>query len=414
MTDTIQIYIDHAGETHLVGRCRYVAKHRGQSSVFEYADEWLNNPGSFALDPANLPLDGGQIYTTSDKSALPGVLRDTAPDRWGQQLVKRAFRKAGEERALSEIDYLLAITDQTRIGALRYKRENEDNFDHDIGHYNVPPLLQLPALINAADAVQSNTETAEDLRLLLNEGSPLGGARPKSAVVDNDGTLAIAKFSKPDDDRSIPHGEVLAMTLATKAGVNASAARLLEVDGRPVALITRFDRRDGQRIPFMSAMSLLGLNDGEEATYTDIAESIRMYSSEPTKDLHELWRRIVFGVLIGNLDDHLRNHGFLYDKNDKWRLSPAYDLNPIPLEEKARELTTWISEEGPDANLDLARRAAPYFALKAERAEAIIIEVSAALKGWQNTAHQLGMSAADIAVYATAIQNKANKGDRFI
>jgi serine/threonine-protein kinase HipA len=414
VTDTIQIYIDHAGETHLVGRCRYVAKHRGQSSVFEYADEWLNNPGSFALDPANLPLDGGQIYTTSDKSALPGVLRDTAPDRWGQQLVKRAFRKAGEERALSEIDYLLAITDQTRIGALRYKRENEDNFDHDIGHYNVPPLLQLPALINAADAVQSNTETAEDLRLLLNEGSPLGGARPKSAVVDNDGTLAIAKFSKPDDDRSIPHGEVLAMTLATKAGVNASAARLLEVDGRPVALITRFDRRDGQRIPFMSAMSLLGLNDGEEATYTDIAESIRMYSSEPTKDLHELWRRIVFGVLIGNLDDHLRNHGFLYDKNDKWRLSPAYDLNPIPLEEKARELTTWISEEGPDANLDLARRAAPYFALKAERAEAIIIEVSAALKGWQNTAHQLGMSAADIAVYATAIQNKANKGDRFI
>jgi serine/threonine-protein kinase HipA len=414
VTDTIQIYIDHAGETHLVGRCRYVAKHRGQSSVFEYADEWLNNPGSFALDPANLPLDGGQIYTTSDKSALPGVLRDTAPDRWGQQLVKRAFRKAGEERALSEIDYLLAITDQTRIGALRYKRENEDNFDHDIGHYNVPPLLQLPALINAADAVQSNTETAEDLRLLLNEGSPLGGARPKSAAVDNDGTLAIAKFSKPDDDRSIPHGEVLAMTLATKAGVNASAARLLEVDGRPVALITRFDRRDGQRIPFMSAMSLLGLNDGEEATYTDIAESIRMYSSEPTKDLHELWRRIVFGVLIGNLDDHLRNHGFLYDKNDKWRLSPAYDLNPIPLEEKARELTTWISEEGPDANLDLARRAAPYFALKAERAEAIIIEVSAALKGWQNTAHQLGMSAADIAVYATAIQNKANKGDRFI
>jgi serine/threonine-protein kinase HipA len=197
------------------------------------------------------------------------------------------------------------------------------------------------------------------------------------------------------------------MTLAAKAGLNVSAARLQDVAGRPVALITRFDRRDGQRIPFMSAMSLLGLNDGEEATYTDIAESIRTYSSEPTEDLHELWRRIVFGVLIGNLDDHLRNHGFLYDKDDKWRLSPAYDLNPVPLEEKARELTTWISEEGPDADLDFARRAAPYFALKAERAEAIIIEVSAALKGWQNTARQLGMSAADIAVYATAIQSDA-------
>jgi len=404
MTDTLEVYVDHAGETHLVGQCRYLAKRHGQSSVFEYVDEWLDNPGAFALDPANLPLDGGQIYTRSDKSALPGALRDTAPDRWGQQLIKRAFRKAGEERVLSEVDYLLAITDQTRIGALRYKRASEDSFDHDIGRYRVPPLIQLPALMNAADAVQANTETAEDLRLLLNEGSPLGGARPKSAVMDNDGSLAIAKFPKPDDDRSIPHGEVLAMQLAAKAGLNVSAARLQDVAGRPVALITRFDRRGSQRVPFLSAMSLLGLNDGDEATYTDIAECIRMYSSEPTADLHELWRRIVFGVLIGNLDDHLRNHGFLYDRDDRWRLSPAYDLNPVPLVEKARELTTWISEEGPDADLDIARRAAPFFALKGDQAEAIIVEVSAALKGWQNTARQLGMNSADIAVYATAIQ----------
>lgn len=381
-----------------------MAKRRGQSSVFEYAQEWLDKPYAFALDPANLPLDGGQMYTTSDKSALPGALRDTAPDRWGQQLIKRAFRKAGEERTLSEIDYLLAITDQTRIGALRYKRANEDSFDHDIGHYRVPPLIQLPALMNAADAVHRNTETAEDLKLLLNEGSPLGGARPKSAVVDNDGTLAIAKFPKPDDDRSIPHGEVLAMKLAARAGLNVSAVRLQDVAGRPVALITRFDRRDGQRIPFLSAMSLLGLNDGDEATYTDIAECIRMYSSAPTTDLHELWRRIVFGVLIGNLDDHLRNHGFLYDQKDTWRLSPAYDLNPVPLVEKARELATWISDEGPDADLDIARRAAPYFALKNDQAEAMIAEVFDALKGWRNIARQLGMSSADIAVYGTAIR----------
>lgn len=405
MTDNLDIYIDLNDTINLVGRCRYVAKHRGQSSVFEYADEWLNNPDSFALDPANLPLEGRQFYTSSSKSALPGALRDTAPDRWGQQLIKRAFRKSGEERTLSEIDYLLAITDQTRIGALRYKRENEESFNHDIGPYRIPPLIQLPALINAADAVQTNTETAEDLKLLLNEGSPLGGARPKSAVMDNNGTLAIAKFPKLDDDRSIPHGEVLAMKLAAKAGLNAADAKLQDVAGRPVALITRFDRKDGQRIPFLSAMSLLGLNDGDEATYTDIAECIRMYSSEPITDLHELWRRIVFNVLIGNLDDHLRNHGFLYDQNEKWRLSPAYDLNPVPIEEKARELTTWISEEGPDADIDIARRAAPFFALKDEQAEAIIKEIYAALKGWQNIARQLGMSSADIAVYATAIES---------
>ena len=403
MTDIIEIYIDHAGETRLVGRCRYVAKRRGQSSVFEYADEWLGYVDAFALDPANLPLEARQIYTSSEKSALPGALRDTAPDRWGQQLIKRAFRKAGEERSLSEIDYLLAINDRTRIGALRYKREGEETFDHDIGHYRVPPLIQLPALVNAADAVQANSETADDLKLLLNEGSPLGGARPKSAVVDNDGTLAIAKFPKPDDDRSIPHGEVLAMTLAGRASINVAATRQQDVAGRPVSLITRFDRDGDQRIPFLSAMSLLGLNDGDSATYTDIAEVIRMYSSAPTEDLHELFRRIVFSVMVGNLDDHLRNHGFLYDQDNKWRLSPAYDLNPVPLAEKTRELTTWISEEGPEADLELARRAAPFFALRADQAETIIEDVAAALKGWPNTARQLGMSTADIATYATAI-----------
>lgn len=405
MTDTIEVHIDQGGATRLVGRCRYVAKRNSRSAVFEYADGWLDSPDAFALDPANLPLDGGQIYTTSNQSALPGALRDSAPDRWGQQLIRRAFRKSGINRTLSEIDYLLALTDQTRIGALRFKREGEHSFDHDVGRHRVPPLIQLPALIDAADAVQTNTETAEDLKLLLNEGSPLGGARPKSAVIDNDGTLAIAKFPKTDDVRSITHGEVLAMTLAAKAGINAARARLQDVAGRPVALISRFDRQDGTRLPFLSAMSLLGLNDGDEATYTDIAECIRMYSSEPTKDLHELWRRIVFNVLIGNLDDHLRNHGFLYDSENKWRLSPAYDLNPVPLEEKVRELTTWISDEGPEADLNIACRAAPFFALKDEQAQAIIAEVSAALKGWQNTARQLGMDTEDVAVYSTAIQS---------
>jgi serine/threonine-protein kinase HipA len=405
VTNTVEIYIDQGDETVPLGICRYVAKRRGQSSVFEYDSRWLERKNAFAVDPQNLPLQTGPIYTSSEKSALPGAMRDSAPDRWGQQLIKRAFRKAGAERALSEIDYLLAMTDLTRIGALRYRREGESDFDHGIGHYRVPPLIQLPALINAADAVQTNTETAQDLKLLLNEGSPLGGARPKSAVVDEDGSLAIAKFPKLDDDRSIPHGEVLAMALARKAGLTVPDVRLLAVAGRPVALIKRFDRRENQRIPFLSAMSLLGLNDGDDATYTDIAESIRMYSSEPIVDLHELWRRVVFNVLIGNLDDHLRNHGFLYDRDDKWRLSPVYDLNPVPLEEKARELTTWISEEGPNADLEQARRAAKFFAVKDEQAEVIIGEVSSALVGWRNSARQLSMNAADIAIYATAIMS---------
>ncbi len=405
MTNTVEVHIDHAGETHLVGGFRSIVKRHGRSSVFEYADDWLGRPDAFSIDPVNLPLDDRRIYTSSSKSALPGALRDTAPDRWGRMLIRRAYRKSKQERALSEIDYLLAINDRTRIGALRYKHEGEDRFDRDMGNHRIPPLVQLPALVDAANAIQTNTETAEDLKLLLNEGSPLGGARPKSAVMDDDGALAIAKFPKADDDRSITSGEVLAMQLAAKAGVNAAPARLVDAAGRSVALIERFDRRDGRRVPFLSAMSLLALGDGEEATYTDIAERIRMHSSEPTADLHELWRRIVFGVLIGNLDDHPRNHGFLHDGDGKWRLSPAYDLNPVPAEERARELSTWISEEGPGADLDIARRAAPFFALDEGRADAVIAEVRAALKGWRDVARRLGMSPADIAVYSTAIRD---------
>lgn len=405
MTGTIEVHIDTPDRTSIVGRFRYVDRRRSRSSAFEYADEWLRGTGAFAIDLENLPLREGAFYTSSDKSALPGALRDAAPDRWGRQLIRRAFSKAGERRTLSEIDYLLGVADHTRIGALRFRREGENSFDHHIGNFRVPPLIQLPALINAADAVQTNTETAKDVNLLLNQGSPLGGARPKSAVEATDGTLAIAKFPKPDDDRSIPHGEVLAMTLARQAGLTVADANLLDVAGRPVALIRRFDRAGSRRIPFLSAMSLLGLNDGDEGTYTDIAETIRMYSSSPTEDLHELWKRVVFNVLIGNLDDHLRNHGFLYDRDDRWRLSPAYDLNPVPLAEKARELTTWISEQGSEANLDLAREATPFFALKKKQAEAIIDEISAALKNWRSTARRLGMNSRDIDIYATAIRS---------
>lgn len=234
MNETVEIHVDHGGETRLVGHCRCLFRPRGQSFVFSYAEDWLNYGGAFALDPANLPLGRNPVYGNSAKSALPGAMRDTAPDRWGQQLIRRAFRKSGEIRSLSEVDYLLAVNDHTRIGALRFRREGEPGFERGPGRYRVPPLIRLPALLNATDAVHGNTETAEDLKLLLNEGSPLGGARPKSAVVEKDGSLAIAKFPKPDDDRSIPHGEILALKLAGRAGVNAAHGRLEIVAGRPL------------------------------------------------------------------------------------------------------------------------------------------------------------------------------------
>ncbi len=403
MNEPLEIHVSISGKTYLVGHFRYIAKVHRQSSVFEYSRSWLSNPLAFALDPANLPLTTSQHYWTSEKTAFPGAIRDCAPDRWGRQLVRRAFQKIGQNRRLSELDYLLAINDYARVGALRFRLDGKTDFDHTIGQRTVPPLVSLPALLNAAIAIQTNTESAEDLRLLLNEGSPLGGARPKSTVIDDLESLAIAKFPKPDDDYSIPHGEILALMLAHKAGINAAKGKLQMVKNQPVALIQRFDRVQKERIPFLSAMSLLGLQDGDRATYTDIAECIRMYSPTPINDLHELWRRIVFSVMISNLDDHLRNHGFLYAGNNQWRLSPAYDLNPMPTYKKSREMTTWISEEGSDADLDLAYRAAPYFALKPDGAKNIVDQVALAVKDWREMAIQLGMSKADIAIYETAI-----------
>ena len=194
--------------------------------------------------------------------------------------------------------------------------------------------------------------------------------------------------------------------LADKAGNNAAKGTLQMVGDLPVALIQRFDRVREERIPFLSAMSLLGLQDGEYATYTDIAECIRMYCITPINDLHELWRRIVFGVMIRNLDDHLCNHGFLYAGNNQWRLSPAFDLNPMPRHKKASEFTTWISEEGPDADLEIAYRAAPYFALKPDAAKSIVAEVALAVKNLCELALRLGISKADMDIYETAISVK--------
>ena len=406
MNRTIKVYIDHDDQTHFVGRC--YCNIRRRSSSFEYAAAWLAQDGAFALDPANLPLVRGQIHTRKEKSGLPGAMRDTAPGRWGQLLIRRALLKAGQQRYVSELDYLFGLDDITRIGALRYKRAHGSVFEIESTGNHIPPLHRLSMLLNAAHAVHLRSDTAGDLRLLLNEGSPLGGARPKSAVLDSDGTLAIAKFPKPNEDRSIPHGEVLALKLAEKAGLNVVSGRLVNVRGLPVALIRRFDRKGTRRIPFLSAMSLLGLDDGDFATYTDIALCVRKFACNPIQDLQELWRRIAFGVMIGNLDDHLRNHGFLHVGGNQWRLAPAYDLNPVPLHAKVRELETWISEEGPEAELDLAFRAAEYFALTHQEAVRIAREVATAVRGWPAVALSLGMSRRDMDIYATSISGSGD------
>ena len=230
--------------------------------------------------------------------------------------------------------------------------------EHDA--LRIPPLLELPRLLSAAERVVAEEDTDEDLRLLFAPGSSLGGARPKASVRLRDGSLAIAKFPRRDDEINTVLWESVALTLATNTGIAVPAARLEDVAGRPVLLLTRFDRNGARRIPFLSAMSMLGARDNETRSYLELVDALRQHGAAPKEDMEALWRRMVFNVLISNTDDHLRNHAFLYEGPNGWRLSPAYDLNPVPTDIKPRMLATAITEDDNTASVDLAFDVAGY------------------------------------------------------
>jgi serine/threonine-protein kinase HipA len=396
---SIEVHIDWQGTTHLVGRLH--AAERNAAVTFEYAREWLARTGSFSIDPTALPLGPSPVHGAS----LFGAMQDCGPDRWGRILIERAVRKQILDRKpYREIDYVLALDDTARIGALRFRTEPAGPFlAANAG--KLPPMVSLAVLLRAADAIHGETETAADLRLLFGAGSPLGGARPKSAVTLNDGRLAMAKFPQPDDMRDIAAGEVLALHLAKQAGINVAESRLITVGGRGVSVITRFDRAGAQRLPFISANTLLGLPHGEPGAYTLLADGIRQFGDDVTGDLRELWRRLVFSLLASNYDDHLRNHGFLMRTAGKWSLSPAYDLNPVPEIERAQMPKTSISEEASDSSIEAALEAAPRFGLKPSAAKAIVREVHAVVADWRKAARKLRIPARTLDAYASAFEH---------
>ena len=265
-------------------------------------------------------------------------------------------------------------------------------------------MVRLGALLRATDAIHRETETADDLRFLLGAGSPLGGARPQAAVSLADHRLAIAKFPKPDDTRDIAAGEILALTLASQAGIQVAEHRLVPVGKQSVAVITRFDRAGQNRIPFISAASVLGLPLGDLGAYTQLADGIRQYGNDVPGDLRELWRRLVFSLLASNYDDHLRNHGFLMREPGRWSLSPAYDLNPVPLMDRAHMRKTAISEDQYEPTVEAALAAAERFGLKPAAAKAILREVFAAVSGWRKTGRHLRLPAATLDAYVSAFE----------
>ena len=409
METDVYVYVDIAGTPHLTGRLWARVRKGRHSATFEYHLGWLENVDRFSLEPA-LTLGPGPFHTPSGKP-LFGAIGDSAPDRWGRVLMRRAERRRAERagktpRTLMEIDYLLMVDDETRQGAIRFARQEGGPFFAEYEAARIPPLIDLPQLLSAAENVVGDTDSDEDLRLLLAPGSSLGGARPKASVRDRDGHLAIAKFPHKDDEINTVLWEAVALRLAAKAGIPVSVWRIEHVLSKPVLLLRRFDRVQGQRIPFLSAMSMLGASDNESRSYLEFVDALRRYGASPKQDMHELWRRIVFNILISNTDDHLRNHAFLYTGPDGWRLAPAYDLNPVPTDIKPRVLTTAIDFDDGSASLDLAMSVVGYFELTEDKAHAIAAEVGKAVTTWREESAKLGLTKAEIDRMASAFEHE--------
>jgi len=396
---SIEVSIDWKGELIFVGKLH--SSERTPTTSFEYAPDWLGRADAFAIDPTSLPLRAGLHYAP----VLFGVFADCGPDRWGRVLIKRSASKGLLTRMLRhDLDFVLALDDNSRIGALRFRTESDSPFLSESSG-KLPPVVQLAALMNAADAVHGESETAADLRFLLGRGSPLGGARPKSAVTLRDGRLAIAKFPKPDDTLDVAAGEVLALTLARAAGISVAEHQLLSVAGKSISVITRFDRKGEHRIPFLSANTILALPQDDPGAYTLLADGIRQFGDEVKKDLWELWRRLVFSLLASNYDDHLRNHGFLMLRAGHWSLSPAYDLNPVPEMERSQTPKTPISEDQVEPTIAEALRVAPRFSLTSAEARTILREVFYAVSKWHETGKKLRIKATTLTAYRSAFEH---------
>jgi len=406
MTD-VQVYIDLNGEPLRVGTLRRHPSRGRETVTFEYHNAWLDHAERFSLEPA-LQLTPG-AFTAPNGAALFGSIGDSAPDTWGRRLMQRAERKAAERenrpmRTLQEVDFLLGVSDVSRLGALRFKQNVEAPFLSERGQ-GVPGALELARLLQITERIGRDEETEEDLQMIFAPGSSLGGARPKASIIDQHGRLSIAKFPKETDDYSLETWEAVALDLAQQAGLRTAEHDLVEAGGKPVLLSHRFDRDQHTRIPFLSALSMMGLKDGEQASYPELADVLTQLGADVRADAPELYRRMVFNVLISNVDDHLRNHGFLWSGKAGWRLSPVYDLNPVPTDIRQRTLSTGITPDNFECDLNLVLEAAEYFGLSEVEAIAHIKGVAAVTSTWRATAAQRGAKPSEIKRMQSAFEH---------
>ncbi|MGY4158099.1 serine/threonine-protein kinase HipA [Bradyrhizobium sp. USDA 4461] len=389
-----------------VGELRFTKTGPRQFSVFAYDATWSQDARAFALQP-NMPFDGGPYHASSQsgepREALAGVFSDAAPDSWGRRLLERAYGKG-----LSEFEYLTLSDDTCRQGALRFIDEHGKLITGKADEA-VPRLLDLQSITALARAYEQGKElAAEQMRALAGAGAS-GGARPKANVRDGD-VLWLAKFTSVHDQHPIEQVEVATLRLAKSCGIRIPEVRLELADTQfPVALVQRFDRRGRARIPYISARTALGKTGTELGSYTEIVDFMRTSAAEPKADFQELYRRMVFTILVSNKDDHLKNHGFLYVGSGRWGLSPMFDVNPAP--DRDPHLETAIMEGGAhDRSIKLALEACEFFEIPEADARKIIRETAGRVSDeWREAFRQAGVSGARLRDYEAAFDHGESK-----
>lgn len=398
---TVEVLVGGAHGPRPVGQAHVTRSAGRLSTTFLYDPAYLTGDGT-SIDPA-LPLVSGAQHQTG----LVRAFADSAPDRWGRNLVMKAERaRARDEgrapRTLDDLDFLLGVSDDTRQGALRFRLPGHQEF---LGKpATVPRLISLPTLLHAADELSSDDDPASAVKQLLDTGTTgLGGARPKASVRLDDGSLAIAKFPHGSDQWDVMAWEATALDLLESAGVRTPPRRLTRVGGRSVLLLRRFDRTgSGERVGYISAMTATGSLDGEQRDYADIAAAMRDLSFALRADHHELFDRVAASVALGNTDDHLRNHGFLAD-HGSWTLSPAFDVNPTPDASRRRSTSIMGADAPPDEAEGLLALAGEC-SLSAARARDRLGRVADALAGWRDAARQNRVPDREIALMAESIE----------
>ncbi|MCD0490686.1 HipA domain-containing protein [Pedobacter sp. MC2016-14] len=379
---------------------------------FEYTSSWLQSDFGYNLDP-DLQFFPGQQYVRDDKPNF-GLFLDSSPDRWGRVLMRRreaivARLENRKAETLYETDYLLGVYDENRMGALRFKTAEDGPFLSHEKKLAAPAWTKLRDLEYASlqlekEGYGDDDEELKWLNMLMAPGSSLGGARPKASVTDLEGQLWIAKFPSTNDLYDVGAWEMVVHQLALEAGLNVPPAQLMKFSGRHHTFLTkRFDRKSSEwRIHFASAMTLLGHKDGADyhagTSYLDLVSFILQNGYQINENLKELWRRIAFNVLVKNTDDHLRNHGFLLQK-DGWILSPAYDMNAVP---SGTGLTLNISDEDNSLDLDLVMEVAPYFRLSATEALQIMLHLKKTVGSWKTVAAHYKISNRELSLMAPA------------